>query len=123
MNLVELRAWILYKDWPDAKLRRSMRFNFILALITGLLFCTLATLEVPEFLSLTDDTSNDYLVTTAQESAPVDVQKDVKRNEPNLVAIDAAPVQTSTERVVRFQSRGTAPSVGDFLHSLCNLRT
>lgn len=100
-----------------------MRTNFILALVTGLLFCTLATLEVPEFLSLTDDTSNDYLVMSAQETAPDTVQSEARHVDSILAVASSAPVQSVSARVVSFQSRGSGPSVDDFLHSLCSLRT
>lgn len=100
-----------------------MRTNFILALVTGLLFCTLAMLEVPEFLSLTDDTSNDYLVTSAQETAPTVIQIETRRSESVPVVTAELPARMGGERVGRIQSRDSARSTGDLLHSLCNLRT
>jgi hypothetical protein len=98
-----------------------VRVKIILALAAGLLFCTLATFEVPEFLRLIDDTSNDYSLTLVQEAAPAVVRSQAPRS-------DRGPTVANTnvgrgQRVARFQSRGFAPSVDDFLHSLCILRT
>jgi hypothetical protein len=37
-----------------------MRLKVIFFVVVGLLLCSLATLETPEFLKLADDTSNDF---------------------------------------------------------------
>ena len=100
-----------------------MRFNVILALVTGMLFCTLSTLEVPEFLRLTDDTSNDYFVAPVQETALTPVQSPAPRPDSDPVVATATAVPRLIQRAVRFQSRGSATSADDFLHSLCILRT
>jgi hypothetical protein len=41
-------------------MRLEMRIKLILAIAVGLLFCSLATLEFPELLTLSDSTSNDF---------------------------------------------------------------
>ena len=54
---------------------RNTRQRFCLALIVSLLFCGLSSIEVPEFVQLIDDTSNDFTVSVsppAAESATVD---------------------------------------------------
>ncbi|HXX45103.1 MAG TPA: hypothetical protein VEJ38_10255 [Candidatus Acidoferrales bacterium] len=98
-----------------------MRLNLILALITGLLFCTLSTIEVPEFLRLKDNTSNDYVVTIYQQNASAEARSESPRSRVRLVATKI--IAYHGERVVRVQSFGFSPSVDDFLHSLCVLRT
>jgi len=98
-----------------------LRLNLILALVTGLLFCTLSTLEVPEFLRLTDNTSNDYVVTVPQKNAPTVIESESPRAREYSVVTKINSFHG--ERVVRFQSFGFSPSVDDFLHSLCVLRT
>ena len=113
----------MYKGCRGALRGRTLRFNFIIALMTGMLFCTLSTLEVPEFLRLTDDTSNDYFVAPVQETAPTPVQSPAPGPVSNPVVAIATAVPRLIQRAVRFQSRGSAPSVDDFLHSLCILRT
>jgi len=108
---------------PEAQRKLSVRTNFILALVTGMLLCTLSTLEFPEFLRLTDDTSNDYLVTSVKEVAPAAAQSPASPVDTNQVVTNAAAAPERRQHVARLQSRGAAPTVDDFLHSLCTLRT
>ena len=37
-----------------------LRIKLPFAIVVGLLFCTLATMELPELINLVDDTSNDF---------------------------------------------------------------
>jgi hypothetical protein len=96
-----------------------LRIKLILGLVVGLLFCALATLEVPEFLNLTDDTSNDYSLVTVQENPVAAVQTQM----PQLPLNPVVTVTHRKEPVVRFVSHNPAPTADDFLHSLCVLRT
>lgn len=50
-------------------LGQKMRSHLSLAVLVGLLFCGLAAIEIPEFVQLTDDTSNDYTVIVSQSEA------------------------------------------------------
>ncbi|HTR48307.1 MAG TPA: hypothetical protein VMM16_13060 [Verrucomicrobiae bacterium] len=99
-----------------------MRAKIIFALVAGMLFCTLSMIEFPEFMRLTDDTSNDYSLIVVQEAAPTASQAQTPRSSSGSVARTASAPRPAP-RVVRMQSRGSAPSVDDFLHSLCTLRT
>jgi hypothetical protein len=54
-----------------------MRIRLIVATIAGLLFCTLAALEFPELVNLTDDTSNDYSLAIFPRSEGAAVQKQI----------------------------------------------
>ena len=47
-----------------------MRSNLLLTLVVGLTLCSLAMLEVPELLNLTDDTSNDFSLLVIRQSSP-----------------------------------------------------
>lgn len=98
-----------------------MRAKITLALVAGLLFCTLSTLEFPEFLRLTDDTSNDFLVTAVQETVPAVTESQAPRFESELIS--TSQCARCSGRAVRVDSRGFAPSVGKIFHSLCILRT
>ena len=97
-----------------------MRVKLVLAMIAGMLFCTLATLEVPELLTLTDNTSNDYSLTAVQEATPPAVARQTAK--PPRVQ----PFKSVTPRrqsAARLQAVSFEPSVADFLRSLCVLRT
>lgn len=97
-----------------------MRAKFIFAILAGILFCTVSTLEVPELLRLADDTSNDFPVAGVHEAAPVAVEAQTRLGGVPPLAETAAPRPVLN---ARFQSRGFEPTVDDFLHSLCVLRT
>jgi hypothetical protein len=97
-----------------------VRAKLIFAILAGILFCTVSTLEVPELLRLADDTSNDFPVVSVQKVTPFAAKAQVRTR--SL----AAPPETAAPRTAlngRFQSRGFASTVDDFLHSLCTLRT
>lgn len=102
-------------------LGRILRVKVVLAMIAGMLFCTLATLEVPELLTLTDDTSNDYsLTTTIQTTAPPAVERqNFRADETRRFKI----LKPERQPIARLQAASFDPSVNDFLHSLCILRT
>lgn len=97
-----------------------MRARLILGLIAGLLFCTLSTLELPEFLRLIDDTSNDFLLTEVESSVPTMAQAIASQPEHECASV----IQASKERSDSddASSRSIKPS-RDLLHSLCTLRT
>jgi hypothetical protein len=97
-----------------------MRTKTTLALVISLLFCTLATLELPELMNLTDDTSNDYslVVFTANKVTVVTEQA------PSFP--DKVPVSPTVHRdysTARFKPSFLTEPPADLLHSLCILRT
>src|SRR5271170_4173205 len=55
---VELNVHLMYKSCGSSD--SEMRSKLFFFVVVGLLFCSLATLETTEFLTLTDDTSNDF---------------------------------------------------------------
>src|SRR5580704_15237849 len=92
-----------------------------LTIVMGLLLCALPTLEVPEFLSLTDNTSNDYSApvfqgngcSAAQNLAPCVAQDTVFTNPPVEFAEPAAQPEPF----------GSVDLSSDLLHLLCVQRT
>jgi hypothetical protein len=46
-----------------------MRIKLTFAIVVGLLFCSIATLELPELINLVDDTSNDFSVVVLTKRA------------------------------------------------------
>ena len=92
----------------------------IFGVVVGLLLCSLSTLEVPEFLNLSDDTSNDYSFVSVQEQPSLMVERQAgSRVESGVVSAK-----------VRHDLPIVAVSVGFFVsadddpfHSLCLLRT
>jgi len=101
-------------------LGRILRVKLVLAMIAGMLFCTLTTLEVPELLTLTDNTSNDYSLTAVQEAAPPAIERQAAES-PRVQTLKS--VTPRRQSAARLQAVSFEPSVGDFLHSLCILRT
>jgi hypothetical protein len=99
---------------------RYLRHRFCLALVISLLFCGLSSLEFPEFVNLTDDTSNDFTLVVSAQAAP-SARSDEKP------ALDATATQERKERADRFVQvpvRITpAPSPSGYLQLLCISRT
>lgn len=96
-----------------------MRAKAVFAIIAGLLFCTLATLEFPEFLRLVDDTSNDYsLIAEVRASLPSSAQKEAPRGA--NVAAAGAPHHDWELIQFRFSHSPVAPNL---IHWICILRT
>lgn len=96
-----------------------MRTRVVLSIVVGLLFCTLATLEFPEFLRLVDDTSNDYSLTTeVREALPSIAQKEA----PRRAALRAASAPRRDWGPTRFRF-SHSPFAADILHWICILRT
>ena len=86
----------------------------------GLLFCSLSTLEVPEFLNLTNDTSNDYSLVSTQENPIVVVENQVSSR------TEGGAIQVNVRRdppIEQISWRGFVKSGDDLLHSFCILRT
>jgi len=91
-----------------------------LALVASLLFCTLSTLELPEFLRLADDTSNDFMLLDEQGSAPAEVKVEAGQ----LNSAKTAPNYRQRSRPYFHSAvQNSALSVSEFLPSLCTWRT
>jgi hypothetical protein len=97
-----------------------MRIQYSVSLVVGVLFCTLALLELPELLNLSDDTSNDYSLTISQSTTGA-----VAREQTDL----PVTVKTGGKRI-----KGESPQLpertavqsrpgGDVLRLLCIRRT
>src|SRR5271154_5806823 len=100
---------------------RYLRHRFCLALVVSLLFCGLSSLEFPEFVNLTDDTSNDFTLVVSAQTAP-SARSDEKP------ALDATATQERKERADRFvqvpvRITSSASSPSGYLHLLCISRT
>lgn len=96
-----------------------MRIRLIVAAIAGLLFCTLAALEFPELVNLSDDTPNDYSLAIFPRSEGAAVRKQIADFPAGSTATNCKLEQPLMR--VRFP----APSYGttDSLHLLCIQRT
>jgi hypothetical protein len=96
-----------------------MRTKLSLALMVSLLFCTLATLELPELIHLTDDTSNDYSLVIFSENTVRVVRNETWR----LQTQRGATANSSQPLTRRVSPCRLARSSGDVLHLLSTLRT
>jgi hypothetical protein len=104
-------------------LRSAVRVRVGLALIIGLLFCTLGTLELPELVNLTDNTSNDYSTSVFQEQKASSVKK---RKQVPDVTLQAVSPQPKGEWQKAWQIRyaqSVCAAQSDSLHLFCILRT
>jgi hypothetical protein len=97
----------------------DMRCQLSLAVLVGLLFCSLASIEVPELVKLTDDTSNDFTMTFSQESATsVEAEQ-----QPSVCAIAAQENAVYESSFVRRPFHGAAHRSRDVLHLCCVQQT
>ena len=93
--------------------------KLILAVLVGLLFCTLATLETTELLNLADDTSNDFSLIGTQQQASLVAISESGALEPRVV-----PTTLGCERPrVPRRPAGSSYPANDFLDFLCIMRT
>jgi hypothetical protein len=99
----------------------SARVGFVL--IIGLLFCTLGTLELPELVNLTDNTSNDYSTSVFQNQKESIVKEDKQLPSvaPRTVLAQLTGERQTIRRMGYAQSLPAAQS--DSLHFFCILRT
>ena len=101
-----------------------MRTKVILGFVVGLLLCSLSTLEVPEFLSLSNDTSNDYSLVSTQEDPTLMVERQVSsRIEGDVVPARASAQVRRDPPVDQVSGRDSVKTGDNLLHSLCILRT
>jgi hypothetical protein len=99
-----------------------MRSKLILAMVAGLLFCALATLEFPELMHLTDDVSNDFTMLHSPQpvNSPSSVRPtvpDVQLTLPGYIAVAFSRINPSF--IAHFSPRSSM----DILHFFCVRRT
>jgi len=98
-----------------------MRTNLLLTLVVGLTLCSLAMLEIPELLNLTDDTSNDFSLLVIRQSSP-----SVVINKTSGVRRTTTPIVWNwslNPLVVRTLILDSPSPHYDLLHLLCVQRT
>jgi hypothetical protein len=96
-----------------------MRATLIFVALVGLLFCSLATVQITELARLADDTSNDCsLEHSLQETSSA-----IVRQNPEPLP-KTVPTAGENERP-EVRCRTVAPTypASDFLHLLCIMRT
>ena len=114
---VELRAGMLYKWTLPPCL--EMRSRLIFAVLLGLLFCSLASLEATELIRLADDTSNDFSLSHSEhETSSANVRESQSAQPKTLPATDE-----SEPRKVRRLFEDSSYAAKDSLHFLCIMRT
>jgi hypothetical protein len=97
-----------------------MRSHLSLAVLVGLLFCGLAAIEVPEFVQLTDDTSNDYTVIVSQSEAST--VEDGQQSGVAAIATRSNAISSEYNRTPR-SFHGAMHRSHDVLHLYCVQRT
>lgn len=98
-----------------------MRVRLTLAMVVGLLFCALATLEIPELVNLVVDTSNDFSLVVFIKNAPSAVKAQVPFQGRRVFAGAQRPQVTAYSPAGSF--RLTSQHSDDLLHVLCIQRT
>ena len=93
-----------------------------LATVVGLLFCSLATMELPELVNLVDNTSNDFSLIVFVKNAPTTVKVQMRhQGRPGLPGI----LRSWQPDVFRAHSSIQSPlqASDDMLCMLCVQRT
>jgi len=99
---------------------RYLRHRFCLALIISLLFCGLSSLEFPEFVNLTDDTSNDFTVVVSTQTPRCACSAE----KPDLDITATRERKDRFERFLQVPPRpASAQTATGYLHVLCINRT
>jgi type III secretory pathway lipoprotein EscJ len=96
-----------------------MRSHLTLVVLVGLLFCSLAAIEIPELVNLTDDTSNDYTVIVSQSRTTA--VKVSQQSGAVAIAVQSNPI-SEYSGVARSFDGATHRSHG-VLHLCCVQRT
>jgi hypothetical protein len=102
---------------------RITRHRFCLLLIVSLLFCGLSSIEVPEFVNLTDDTSNDFTLSVSVESSPSANADEAAGPELSGARESAEPTEHAKHSAQAPVHRATAPSPAEYRHLICTYRT
>jgi hypothetical protein len=97
----------------------EMRSRLIFAVLLGLLFCSLASIEATELIRLADDTSNDFSLSHSEhETSSANVRESHSVQPKTLPATD----ESEPRKVLRlFEDSSYAAK--DSLHFLCVMRT
>lgn len=99
-----------------------MSIKLALAMAVGLLLCSLATLEFPELVTLSDNTSNDFSLQVLGGGRAIAVQKNqTPRPERSAIPEVARLLHSATPRVFDFSL--SLQSTNDLLRLLCIQRT
>ena len=96
----------------------EMRAKIIFATLVGLLFCSLATLEITELVRLADDTSNDFLALDSQQAPSALVGESLELQPKTNPTTDDSEKRRVGRRFV-----GATDCARDVLHLLCIMRT
>jgi hypothetical protein len=99
--------------------KRRLRSNFMFAVLVGLLFCSLATLETTELLRLTDDTSNDFSILGPKQESSSAVDFQSHERQPVVLSSRSDRKKPDERAHCAPSSRPTKES----LHLHCVLRT
>ncbi len=97
-----------------------MRIQYSVSLVVGVLFCTLALLELPQPLNFSDDTSNDSSLTISQ-GATDGVARE-QTDLPVTVKTGGKRIKSESPRLLR-QSEVRSHPGDDLLRLLCIERT
>jgi hypothetical protein len=97
----------------------AARIRICFAVVVGLLFCTLATLELPELVNLSDDTSNDYSLTVFQHYKIEADREQADQSSPGVVFGDAI---SEWPALPNWHGNEVRPQP-DLLRIICILRT
>jgi hypothetical protein len=98
-----------------------VRTELTLALVVGLLFCSLATMEVPELINLVDNTSNDFSLVVFVKNAPTTVE--VRMRHQGRPGLPSVPRSRQPSVLRTHSSILSLQASGDMLHVLCVQRT
>ena len=94
-----------------------------LVLVMGLLVCALSTLEIPELLKLTDNTSNDYSTAVFQKNKIASVTLRAQSPDVARFVVLTLPVVERARPTRAAESCESSQSLPDLLHLLCIRRT
>ena len=96
-----------------------VRIQLTLALVVGFLFCSLATMEVPELVNLVDNTSNDFSLVVFVKNAPTAVKVRMRhQGRPGIL-----PSQQPNAFRTHSSIQSPLQASDDVLHLLCVQRT
>jgi len=99
--------------------RSGARIRISFSIVVALLFCTLATLELPELINLTDNTSNDYSLTVFQHRDGATA----RNHAPRLLVADASAEPNDERPIPEVRFFDLVHPLPDPLRMLCVLRT
>lgn len=90
--------------------------------VVGLLLCALTMLEIPELLSLCDNTSNDFSTAVFQGKGPAVAARNQAPDVPQAV-VSISPAVEFVQSIEHSENSRTLISSSGLLHLLCVQRT